>query len=327
MKFGLLLPHFGRECVYDRIFKQISYIEDSGFNSVWVRDHLMFRPHEFEGAQDSIFLEPFTTLAGLATLTKKIQLGTATVVTYRHPLVTSQLFGTLSYIAKGRIIAGIGAGTPREPYDAVGLPYDQRGTVVEELLQILRMTWKEKNVSFHGEIYNFDNVTLDPVPSADTPLYYGGHTTAAIRRTAQYCDGWLPQRTPFMVLDQLIERMRIKEQEYNRADKPVKISYFPLSNIDKDGARAREQIGFDKLVNNLGHMIIEKGWEKFGMTEAKEENLAGVYLAGNPEEVIEQIQPFVERGINEIVFDLRNTFEEWEDKVELLATYVLPMFA
>jgi len=326
VKFGLLLPHFGRECTHDRIFKQISYIEEAGFNSVWVRDHLMFQPHEFEGKQDSIFLEPFTTLAGLAALTKKIQLGTATVVTYRHPLVTSQLFGTLSYIANGRVIAGIGAGTPRSPYDAVGLPYEKRGKVVDELIEILKKTWTEKDVSYNGEIYQFKNVTLDPVPPTGTPIYYGGHTPPALRRTAKYCDGWLPQRTPFLVLDQLIDRLRIEEENYNRSDKPVKISYFPLSNIDKNSQVAKEEISFDKLLNNLGHMIVEKGWDKFGMSEAKEENLDGVYIAGSPNEVIDQIQPFIDRGIDEIVFDLRNTFNLWEEKVELLSTYVLPAF-
>lgn len=317
MKFGLLLPHFGKHCSHERVFGQIAAIEKAGFNSVWVRDHLSFRPHEFEG-KHTLFLEPFTTLSALAALTKTIKLGTAVIVTYRHPLVTSQLFGTLAYIAKGRIIAGVGAGTPRAPYDAVGLPYEKRGKIVDEMIEILRLTWSQNNVSYHGEFFNFDDMTIDPKPPADTPIYYG----VSVRRTAQFCDGWLPQRTPFVLLDRQVEQLRKYEQKFNRK-KPIAISYFPLTSINRDSKLAWERIGLDGLVADLAQTVRER---KYKGVVASKENLAGLMLCGNPQEVIEQLQPFVERGYDEIVFDLRNTYDRWEDSIELLANEVLPSF-
>jgi alkanesulfonate monooxygenase SsuD/methylene tetrahydromethanopterin reductase-like flavin-dependent oxidoreductase (luciferase family) len=321
MKIGLLLPHFGDHCTHERVFGQIRAIEEAGFNSVWVRDHLSFRPHEFEG-KSSRFLEPFTTLSALGVLTKKIILGTSTIVTFRHPLVTSQLFGTLAYAARGRIIAGIGAGTPRAPFDAVGLPYEKRGKIVEELIQILRLTWSQDHASFHGEIYHFDDMTIDPRPPADTPIYYGGVTSASVRRTAQYCDGWLPQRMPFKILDPFVARLRALEGKYQRKTR-IPISYFPLANIDQDSARAREQIGMERLVQNLATMIRDKKWEGITATEA---NLEGAIIVGSPQECVDQLGRCQERGFDEIVLDMRNTFFEWEAKVELVAAHILPHF-
>jgi alkanesulfonate monooxygenase SsuD/methylene tetrahydromethanopterin reductase-like flavin-dependent oxidoreductase (luciferase family) len=321
MKFGLLLPHFGDYCSHERVFGHVRWMEEVGFNSVWVRDHLSFRPHAFEG-QSSVFLEPFTTLTAIAALTQKLMLGTATVITFRHPLVTSQLFGSLNYVSKGRVIPGIGAGTPKISFDSVGLPYEKRGRIVEELIQILRITWSQEKASFHGEFYNFDDVTIDPRPSADTPIYYGGLTSAAVRRTVKFCDGWLPQRMPFRVLDGMLANLRDLEAKQQK-QKRIAITYFPLTSIDRDGTRARQRIGMDRLVANLAHMIEEKGWK--GVTPSEKE-LEGSVIVGSPQECVDQIGEIQKRDIDEIAFDMRNTFDEWETALELLATHVLPHF-
>jgi alkanesulfonate monooxygenase SsuD/methylene tetrahydromethanopterin reductase-like flavin-dependent oxidoreductase (luciferase family) len=321
MKFGLLLPHFGDFCTYDRVFGRVEWMEQVGFNSVWVRDHLSFRPHEYEG-QSTRFLEPFTTLTAIAAKTRKLMLGTATIVTFRHPLVTSQLFGTLDYISNGRIIAGVGAGTPRSPYDAVGLPFERRGKVVEEMIDILRLTWRQEHASYQGEIYKFNDMTIDPRPRADTPIYYGAVTNVGIRRTVKFCDGWLPQHTPLKVLDGMVAYLRKLEQEMNK--KRVSITYFPWLSIDKDSARARKRADTDRLIERLGQQIKEKGWKDMSATEKE---LEGSLIWGNPQQCVDQIGRLIDRGyVDEIVFDLRMTFDEWDQALDLLAADVLPHF-
>ena len=322
MKIGLLLPHFGNDCTHSRVFDHVRWMEEAGFNSVWVRDHLSFRPHTYEG-DSSLFLEPFTTLAAIAALTKRLVLGTATIVTFRQPLVTSQLYGTLSYIAKTkRIIAGVGAGTPRAPFDAVGNPFEKRGRLVEEMIEILRLTWSQDNPSFHGEFYNFDNMNIDPRPPADTPIYYGGMTKPAIRRTVKHCDGWLPQVMPFKVLDRMVADLRELEAQASKK-KPIAISYFVFLNIDRDSARARQRACVDRLVQRLGENIKLKKWQ--GIT-ASEKELGGILVAGSPQECVDGLAMIKERGFDEVVLDLRMTFDEWEKQLELLATDVLPHF-
>jgi len=319
MKFGLRIPHFGEHCTYDRIFNQARWIEEAGFNSVWVRDQLSFRPHGFEGQSTSL-LEPFTTLTGIAMLTKKLMLGTSTIVTYRHPLVTSALFGTLSYISKGRVLAGIGAGGVRASLDAVGLPFERRGKVVEEMLEILRLTWQQDNVSFHGEFYNFDDMTVDPRPPAHTPIYYGGITKISIRRAIKFCDGWLPSRVPFIVLDNLLNYLHEMEE---KEGKKISISYSPLTSIDKDSATARKRIGMERILANFGRQIERYKWKGFPPTE---ENLEGELIVGSPQECVDQLARLKERGVEEVLFDMRNSYDVWEASLELLAAEVLPYF-
>jgi alkanesulfonate monooxygenase SsuD/methylene tetrahydromethanopterin reductase-like flavin-dependent oxidoreductase (luciferase family) len=237
-------------------------------------------------------------------------------------LVTSQLFETLAYVAKGRLIAGVGAGTPRAPFDAVGLPYEKGPKIVEEMIEILRLTWSQDHASFHGEIYHFDDMTIDPKPPADTPIYYGGLTKAAVRRTVKYCDGWLPQRAPLKILDNLVASIRRLEEEQGK-EKLIRISYFPHISIDRDSARARQRIGVDRLVGNLASQIERNNWKGISATE---KDLEGSLVVGNPQKCVDQLKSFQERGFDEIVFDLRNTFDEWEASIELLATDGLPHF-
>jgi alkanesulfonate monooxygenase SsuD/methylene tetrahydromethanopterin reductase-like flavin-dependent oxidoreductase (luciferase family) len=190
------------------------------------------------------------------------------------------------------------------------------------MIEILRLTWSQDHASFHGEIYHFDDMTIDPKPAADTPIYYGGLTKAAVRRTVKYCEGWLPQRTPFRILDGMVDLLRKLEEEQGK-QKRTAISYFPITSIDRDSSRARKRVGMERLIENLAHMIQEKGWKGISPTER---DLEGAFVAGSPQECVDQLGRFQERGFDEIAFDLRNTFDEWESWLELLATEVLPHF-
>ncbi|MBI3065773.1 MAG: LLM class flavin-dependent oxidoreductase [Deltaproteobacteria bacterium] len=114
MKFGVLLPHFGKEASPSRLIDGSRMCEELGFESVWVRDHLLWHPHGMEKAGLK-FVEPLITLAAIAAVTKKTILGTAVLIPVRWPLKLSQDLASLSYMAGGRVIAGIGLGsTPAE---------------------------------------------------------------------------------------------------------------------------------------------------------------------------------------------------------------------
>ena len=94
MEFGLLLPHFGEYADRDRLLEGSRRAEELGFDSVWVRDHLLFEPHgEFESAATD-FYEPLTVLTAIGAVTERIALGTATLIPYRHPLITFKYFAT-----------------------------------------------------------------------------------------------------------------------------------------------------------------------------------------------------------------------------------------
>src|SRR5437762_2556611 len=104
LQYGVLLPHFGSHAGRERLLGGARDIEAYGFDSVWVRDHLVFHPHEFED-QDRTHVDPFVVLSALASVTDKLTLATGTLIPHRHPILAALMLGSLDFIAgPGRII-------------------------------------------------------------------------------------------------------------------------------------------------------------------------------------------------------------------------------
>jgi alkanesulfonate monooxygenase SsuD/methylene tetrahydromethanopterin reductase-like flavin-dependent oxidoreductase (luciferase family) len=89
-EFGLLMPHFGGQTAKDKIIEGAKKAEALGFDSVFVRDHLVFHPHGMEGT-DNTFIDPFITLTAIGTVTSKIQLGFGSLIPHRHPLLLAMM--------------------------------------------------------------------------------------------------------------------------------------------------------------------------------------------------------------------------------------------
>jgi alkanesulfonate monooxygenase SsuD/methylene tetrahydromethanopterin reductase-like flavin-dependent oxidoreductase (luciferase family) len=314
-EFGVLLLHFGHTASREAVIDQAPQLEEWGFSSVWTRDHLQFQPHGFE-RPSTTFMEPFTTLTAIAAITRRLKVGTATTIPFRHPLVTSQLYGGLAAVAgPGRIIAGVGAGTPRKPFEATGIPFDQRFQAVRELAEILRLTWSGPGVSYSGQLYRFENVTIDPHPDPGTPIWYGGSTPASVRRALEYCDGWFPGRCPLKTFDRYLERVRAGAVEQGRR---MGVGIIPCISIAGSREEALAKVNLDGLFEEARS---RKFW--VGPFETPDD-LEGVLIAGSPEECAGEIRKFVERGVDQLVFDFRLRPDDYEEQVAWLARDVLP---
>src|SRR6478736_8692792 len=195
-RYGLLLPHFGEQASRDRLIRGAQAAERYGFDSVWVRDHLVFHPHGMEG-QDRTHVDPMVTLALVAGVTEKLILGTGSLIPYRHPIHTALLLSSLEFVAgPGRVIAGFGIGTFDHEFNAAGLGGIPRQDLLEEQVAVMRKLWSGDEVSFEGKYYNFQDVDIHPSPSAERsiPIWYCGNSPASARRAVEYCDGWMPGR-------------------------------------------------------------------------------------------------------------------------------------
>jgi len=145
--FGVLLPQFGEYASRDTLLRTAMTAEHLGFDSVWVRDHIVYQPRPFDD-QDRTFLEPMVTLAAVAGVTDHLILGTACLIPYRHPIRTALSLGSLETIAgAGRVIAGFGAGLRDEEFAALGLGDIKRGQMLREQVQIIRELWAGGSVS------------------------------------------------------------------------------------------------------------------------------------------------------------------------------------
>ncbi len=317
IKFGVLLPHFGKEASPSRLIDGSRMCEELGFESVWVRDHLLWHPHGMEKAGLK-FVEPLITLAAIAAVTKKMILGTAVLIPVRWPLKLSQDLASLSYMAGGRVIAGIGLGSTPAELTAAGLNGEERVGILRETVEICRHIWKENNASYKGKLFSFDNVTIEPKPVEPIPFYYGGSTRASLRRVAEYCDGWIAGRVPMATFDDRLRYLR------TLTERNIALANIPIVCIEKDRAKALARVNVEELA---GSSEGSKHWVKPASGRFSTiEDLEGLLIAGNPDDCAKEIEKFRQRGIEHLVLDLRLQYDRYEEILQLISEELLPRY-
>ena len=193
MKFGVAVPNYGKYAAKTEIVKMAQIAEELGFDSIWVSDHVII-PETHKGF-GYVFYDPFITLSYIAAQTRKIKLGTSVIVLpYRNPVVLAKMISTLDNLSEGRIILGVGTGWIKDEFDALGIAYEKRGEVTDEIQKVLKILWTEDNPSFKGKHYNFSNIKFlpKPVQKPHPVLWVGGGTKKAIERSVEYGQGWHP---------------------------------------------------------------------------------------------------------------------------------------
>lgn len=324
VEFGVLAPHFTEHGSRARLVDGTQSAEELGFDIVWVRDHVFISSdhQEHGGIHDPGFItESLTTLGALATVTETIQLGTAIITPHRHPIKTAQILGTLSYLSEDRIIAGIGAGWDVNEFNAVNMPFEKRPQLVRENVDIWRRLWNEEDVSYDGEVFSFEDVRIDPKPGRDPPILYGGLSYNAVRWAAEFCDGWLPSRLPYYRLEERIKRLHELADEYGRENEQI-VSVMPQTSIAERSEEARRGFDLEKVKKEaLNRKPVAGDKDDFTMEE-----LEGYLIWGEPAEICEYVERFIELGVDQITFDMRAFFDEYEERLELIGDEVIPEF-
>jgi probable F420-dependent oxidoreductase len=238
MEVGLTIPTRGPLATPDRIAALVRRAEELGFAHLSVSDHLVV-PRSIEsrypysesgawpGAASGECLEQLTLLAYLAAISRKPRLITAVaVIPYRAAMHTAKIAATIDVLSQGRMILGAGAGWMKEEFEAVGSPpFEERGRVTDEYLQAFKTLWTEDDPRFAGDHVRFADISFlpKPVQKPHPPIWVGGESGPALRRTAQLGDAWYPIGTnPANPLDSLkrfktqVERLRKMTAEAGR---------------------------------------------------------------------------------------------------------------
>ena len=318
--FGLLLPHFGGAVAPDRLADGVRLAEALGFASVWVRDHLVYEPHGFEPG-DRSFLEAFTTLAYVASQTRRMAVGTGAAIPTRHPVHLAQTVATLSQLlGPGRVVLGLGAGGSDREMEVVGLGGVRRPDVVRRQAELLRRLWAGETVSSDDPDHPFHDVSLRPPPAGRVPLLYCGGTPAAVRLATAAFDGWLPGRITLPTLAARLTDLRARFSA-RRAD-PI-VGMIPLTSVASSAEEALAAVDLPALLDAANR---QRFWIRppSGRFETASD-LAGSLMAGSPEEVAGQVRAVTDLGVELLVFDLRLRFREWEEQLRLLGEEVLPL--
>jgi probable F420-dependent oxidoreductase len=189
---GLAIKNFVGPTETPDVDAIIAYAERAqtlGFESLWAWDHVIL------GVEPSFpILEAVGILTAIAARTRTIKLGTGVMVLpLRNPTVTAKALGTLDVISKGRLILGVAAGWYAREFDAVGIPFKQRGRLFERNLDILTRLWTEERVSLRMDEFNLREAVMRPrtVQRPRPPILIGGYVDAVLRRVATKGDGWL----------------------------------------------------------------------------------------------------------------------------------------
>ena len=230
------------------------------YDSAFVSDHVVlpvssarstypYSPtRQLPGGAAQNYLEPLALLAFLAHATRRIRLGTSVlVVPYRNPLLAAKMLATIDVLSGGRLILGAGVGWLVEEFEALAAePFEARGRVTDEYLTLMRRAWTMDPVSFDGRYYTVKDVHLMPKPrqSGGVPIWIGGHTEAALRRTAVLGDAWHPigLRPPALLHPDeyaaSVEKLHEYAQEAKRNPEDITLTFRVPMRVQPKGAKS-----------------------------------------------------------------------------------------
>jgi probable F420-dependent oxidoreductase len=203
--------------------------EATGHSFIGVCDHVAVPDNDYAARMRTTWYDTVATLGFLAAHTSTVKLlSVVWIAAYRHPLQTASSFGTLDHLSGGRAILGVGAGHVEAEFDALGVPFHERGAILDETLAALQGVFDGKYASFKGERYAYENVGVSPQPvSGSLTTWIGGNSKAAWRRVGKYGDGYIPMGNSLDQYGDIISTIRQAAEEHGRGDAPIDMGYMP----------------------------------------------------------------------------------------------------
>ena len=330
MKLGFIPTEGGH--FYREALEEVVLAEELGFDSVWMEEH--------HGIKDHYWPSPLMVLAGFATRTSRIRLGTDVVVLpFHHPTKVAEDAAMLDVISNGRLTLGVAIGYRPDEFALFSVSPERRGARFEEQIAIMRRLWTEDSVTFEGMFFQLQNARIEPKPvqAGGIPIWLGAWGPLGMKRAAQLADAWVPG--PTAKLDKILGAREGYHAELRAAGKDPASVPAPLTRevvIAATEAQARELAERHLLVNyrdeygggTWNHPLI--GAEDSTRVDVLDEIGRDRFIVGTPEQCIKQIQAFRDKvGMDELICRLffpgmphAHILEE----LKLLAREVLPAF-
>jgi len=303
--------HFGASTVLDAsdIIAESRWFEDIGFEYIAAGEHFM------RGQPPDVTHATLPLLSVAAGATEKIRVLTSILLTpFYHPLVLAKLTATLDIASGGRLTLGVGVGGefPVE-YNAAGLSVDNRGRQTNECLEILRKLWTGESVTFHGQCFDIDNVSINP-PSFQKPhppVWVAGRRDVAMKRALRLGDGWLPYfYSPERYIDSVSKIKAMALNEGKSLDN-FQWGFFPYISIyptvDEAATVAAEALGGRYLYG--GNFI---------------DIVKNYCILGSPSTCIERLKEYIDAGARHIIFSVAAPIDERARHIETIVSEIIP---
>jgi alkanesulfonate monooxygenase SsuD/methylene tetrahydromethanopterin reductase-like flavin-dependent oxidoreductase (luciferase family) len=186
MKFGLLLntqapleDDVGH--LFERLLDQVAAARDAGFDLVLAPQHYL---------ADYAQLQPIPLLSRIAAEAGSMRVGTGILILpLHHPVELAEHLSTLEVLSSG-VVAGVGAGYRDVEFDTFGIPKAERGGRIREGVELMNRLWTEEDVTYDGEFFSTDGVTINPRPAEKPPVWVGANSRTAVERAARVGDAW-----------------------------------------------------------------------------------------------------------------------------------------
>lgn len=202
MKIGAVFPQLEIGPDPKTLRNWATTVEDAGYSHVLAYDHVLGadpanRPGWTGYTDKSLFHEVFVLFGYLAAITTELELVTGVLVLpQRQTALVAKQAAEVDVLSGGRLRLGVGIGWNHVEYQALGVPFKQRGALLEEQVDVLRKLWAEPVISVNGKYHEIEEAGLNPLPGREIPIWFGGSADAVLRRTGRIGDGWMPQSAP-----------------------------------------------------------------------------------------------------------------------------------
>jgi probable F420-dependent oxidoreductase len=281
MKLGFGLPMAGAWATPENQLRVARAAEDLGYHSLWVFQRLLYAvnpqndypplpgqpwPKAFERVMD-----PIVSLTWVAAATRRVRLGASVLIMpYYTPVLLAKQLATLDQVSGGRLDVGVGIGWSKDEYDAVGVPFAQRGRRGDEFLKALKGTWTQDEFELHGEFYKIPRCRVEPKPlqKPHPPITVGGYGPVVVKRAVTLGDGFNGGNVP---LDRVIP--------------VVKELHAAAVAAGKDPAKL--------------HVVSRGSFQVFDTPQGKERRP----LWGSLDEIREDIDRYADAGLTELFLE------------------------
>ncbi len=325
LKFGFIPIEGGH--YYREALEEVTRAEELGFDSVWMEEHHSVTNHYWPS--------PLTVLAGFATRTSKVMLGTDILVAaFYHPVRLAEDVTLLDVMSGGRFTLGIAIGYKPDEFALYGVDPEKRGARFEEQLAIMKGLWTGERVQFTGRYYALEGrLEPPPVTRPHPPVWIGGWGDITLRRAATLADNWIPG--PTADLQRLVRGKRQFQEQRQAAGRTDAVTEWPLTRdviIAETDQRARELA--EEHIMVAYRREYAGGWRHpfidASIATDLDKLMEDRFIIGGPDQCIPKIRKFVEQyGMTHLIcrtFFPGMAHQHIARELELIAREVMPAF-
>ena len=283
-------------------WRAVDLAEDLAIDSLWLSDRVV---------SEALSLEPVVALSCVAARTRKMKFGTSVMaLPLRNPTVLAKELATLDFLSGGRLLLAVGLGRDDDTeLQACGIHRSERAGRTEEMVHLLRALWSGNGVSFQGQYYQLEDVSIAPRPAqAAPPIWVGGRSGPAFRRTARLADGWLASQMIPSEVETAIARIRKYAADYGR-------------RIDDDHFGVLFNFCFAGDCAEAAAIA-----RPYALRNRTDVDFAETSALGTAQDITDAIQRFIDAGASKFVARPACPPEAVHDQLERLGTEIIPRF-